>query len=614
MSINIAPLKVLKNIDPRLRVDRERYFTADQGALNNTFRQVNASSYTSSNSQFTIIPPSVNTIIDRKLYFRAPRLRVTFTGTGNPLLNMGVVDALRAYPINSIITSMEVRLNTASVSLTPQDVFPALLRYYTSDQESDNYGMSMSPAMQDQFSTYEQGIGSSRNPMQNYANNSAYDSSRGSFPILAITNGNGTATIDFEITEPLLLSPFLFGNMDEQSGLVNLTNLDVNMNFGNIARIWSHSLYQDAARTTPSNVISDVQITFVEPPQLLCNFLSVNPLDVVIPELAVYPWFDINRFITNAQALLPQVSSTVTSNSIKLNSVPDRMYIYVRPRNSDIYANVSNTISIADTFAAISAIRIDFQNQASLLANATQEDLYRMSRRNGMNLSWAQFSGQALLGDAAGSSAALQYGVGSPICVSFANDISNSVIAAPGSLGEFQLQVSVDYKDIRPNAAPYNAISRNYDLYLVIVNVGTITLGRGNATTQIGVLTQNDVLNARNMPEMLTDIPHSYYGGKFNFAESLGKAANFLKAAYQKAVPVYKQLKDTGVLTKGADIAEALTPLIPEVGVPLQTGVKLGRKVLGVGARRKSGRGVIGAGLMTRADLRNTIEDYEGDY
>lgn len=620
MSLNVKPLRVLRSRDNRLKLDQERFFTVEVGASQNTYRQVNASSFTNSNAQFTIIPPSTTTLLDRKLYIKFPRIQIDFTGTnatGNGLLNYGVHDALRAFPINSIISSMDIKLNDNRVSLTNQDLFPYLLRYYSADMENNNYDLSQCPNMQDQFQEYENGIGAARSELANYKSSDPFYNPRGAFPVLSFTNAAGgtTARMVFDITEPLFISPLMWGNQPQQSGFVHLTNLDININFSNLERIWSH-----ANRT--GITLTAINVSFLDAPQILCNFLSASPLDTYIPREVVYPYYDVQRYTTDVVGVNPGNVRTVTSNSVKLSSVPERIYAFVRKSNNTINQSVNSKVNSTDTFASMLRMSVDFENQNSLLANASQYDLYRIARRNGVMMSWAQWSGEAFVDG--NNPPTFFYGPGSIMCLNVAKDISNQVLAPPGTLGEYQLQVTVDFQDIRSAGAAID-----YSLYIVCVYPGTLTLSPGRASLQVGVLSQADYMNAKDMKELLNNESNVYTGG--DFMSGLQRGADFLRRAVEtgvdigkKGVQAWNDLKKSGIPTHLANASEAILGSIPHPAATAAVeGVKVGRTLLGVGKRgrkpaRRAGR-LVGAGFeggqfISRSQLKSKLDEYDDVY
>src|SRR5208337_4175299 len=113
---------------------------------------VTSTSFSQSSVQITAPPPSPMIIVDRKVLFRLPMV-ITFAGTLTPpntsLLQIGVQDALRQFPISSIIQTLTVTINNTQVSVNMNDSILSLLRYYTGTDERQ-YDLSLSPSMPDQ--------------------------------------------------------------------------------------------------------------------------------------------------------------------------------------------------------------------------------------------------------------------------------------------------------------------------------------------------------------------------------------------------------------------------------------------------------------------------------
>src|SRR5690606_32698689 len=129
------------------------------------------------------------------------------------------------------------------------------------------------------------------------------------------------------------------------------------------------------------------------------------------------------------------VTNPLSSNNIQLNSIPRRMYIYVRERNQDLYSTPNNP----DTYFSIENISIQFQNKNGLLASASKQQLYEISVKNHCNMSWTQWSGGPVVNSALPfGSTANHYGtIGSILCIEYASDIGLDSIEAPGKLGQY---------------------------------------------------------------------------------------------------------------------------------------------------------------------------------
>jgi hypothetical protein len=244
----------------------------------------------------------------------------------------------------------------------------------------------------------------------------------------------------------------------------------------------------------------------------------------------VYPYYEIQRYPTNVGVVNSLISTTVQSANIQLHSIPNKMYILARQRNAD------QTAFTSDVFAAITNVNINWNNKNGLLSAATPFDLYKMSVANGLQLSYSQF---------------INY-VGSPICVTFGKDVCLDANECPGLLGTYQLQLQVTFTN--PNAST----NINYDLYIITVSEGCITIEDNRSITQIGVMSQNDVINSLNAP--MVDYNH------------------LMK---MRGASFWSNVKDFFV-DAGKGIKKAYDVVSPYVG-PAISAINTGRKLLGYG-------------------------------
>ena len=297
------------------------------------------------------------------------------------------------------------------------------------------------------------------------------------------------------MTEPVLISPFTFAG-DEGCGFYGIQNLSAIINLdqtANTAIRFGTGSGLIAARfgTGPEGalVLPTVKFTGAYSPQLLFQLLTPHASDL-LPARNVVPYYELPRYITTCQAIAAGASVTITSQSLQLNMIPDKLLISVGKPIS------GRTPSDSDSWLTITGITINWNNTSGLLSSATPQDLWRMSTENGVNQTWAEFRGFAQgspYQDEAQGLYQLQT-CGSVLCLEFGKDIQLSEdYYAPGSLGNFQLQFNVTVK----NMDPLNAINAgDYQLLTVIQNSGIFSIERGVSSSYLGVLTKTDVLEA----------------------------------------------------------------------------------------------------------------------
>ena len=311
-----------------------------------------------------------------------------------------------------------------------------------------------------------------RNPLQNYGD--AADGSqcpRGGFPFTIIANPTGdgvnprTAIVDVAFCEPIICSPFYWGKSNE-SGFYNINTMDFNFTFlsQTANRMWSHDDNAGTNIFTSSTFVfgglpnGPTSFGFGNLPTILFEYITPQENMIIPANMPItYPYFDVLRFPTdlalNVAGSGPQFYQ---SNNIQLNSIPRRLYVYIRERNNDLYSNASHT----DTYFTINNISLQFQNKNGLLASASQQQLYEMSVKNHCKMSWNQWQGRVnkpgLMVQANPADFSNQMGtIGSIVCIEFATDIGLDSLQAPGVLSQSMLQVqvtatNVSGRDINP--------------------------------------------------------------------------------------------------------------------------------------------------------------------
>lgn len=563
MSLSFQKLKPVLVRDPRTIVANMRDYAILKSGSQTTWKQYTTTSVSTSSIQFSCPPPSGGIFVDRKQYMYLP-MRITLTGTptaGNYLIRPNQ-DAPRAYPIASCIDTLQATINNQSVSVNMADIIHALLHYNT-DAKLKNHDYSMTPSCPDQSQNYGDLLGGVRNPLNGYADsNDESVMGRGGFAyweIVANPQSTGaavTAIIDLAVCEPLfLISPFFWG-CSNGSAFFNVSTMDFNITFlGNAAnRVWSH----DTSGTTGTPVTaSTIQFNnFVTPPfsfsqlglgaapLMLFQYITPQETQVLSPNMAIsYPYFDVPRYPTDyGAAIASNASVQLNSNNIQLNSIPRRLYIYVRSRNQDLYSNPANT----DTFFQINNINIQFQNKTGLLSNANMDQLYEMCVKNHCNMTFTQWSGGPVYAPGnGGSGLTAQIGtIGSVICVEFATDIGLDSLDAPGKLGQYMLQIQVQATNVNQT----NAI--NPTLYIVPVLEGTFTIeGLGRASTNVGVITSTDILDAQKMPAVNYKDVESVNGGDF-----LSGLRDFGNSIVSGLKSVHDFVKDNKLLSSGLSL------------------------------------------------------------
>jgi hypothetical protein len=521
MSLSLKKLDVIKVVDPRCTSSYKSDYIYLQGAANVSQKSYTTSSVSTSSLQFTAQPPNRSIYVtSRPLIQTGTRLFFSGVSTaiGQTLINPNR-DAPRAYPFSSGVDVMNVTLNNFSVSVNLADILHPFLRYNVTNKLK-NHLYSTAPSYPDQSQLYSSLVGSVRSPLAGYGDSTDENvQGRGGYCRYAIvTNPVSTsigqtlnAIVDLVTTEEFFFLSPLNWKKHESHSFINLVTFDANITMlGNAAnRMWSRDetslpltslTFQFAQLLTGGPAFSFPETS----PVIMFEYYqpkesTMLPLD----NMAVYPYFDIQRFPTDITGV-PQwpASSTFSSNNIQLSSYPKRIYIYARQPNNILYSSCTNT----DTFATISNINIQLNARSGLMASSSQAQLYEMSCRNGCSLSYTQWTGGPVY--TPGTFASTYGSVGSILALDPALDLGLSSIESDGKNSQVTFQVNVTLSSQLPGI---NA----YTLYVAVVNEGVFCIHNTQATAQIGVLTSEDILNAKMQPGINLETIKSISGGDF---------------------------------------------------------------------------------------------------
>ena len=175
-------------------------------------------------------------------------------------------------------------------------------------------------------------------------------------------------------------------------------NFNMNIN-SNAARAWRSAVFAGAGTKT-------VEVEGFSNSQLLFQFLTPHASDMLDPRNVV-PFYEFPVFRTSNNSILPARQNygtastdgtftdptkvTIQSTNLQLSGIPDKLIIFCRKRIADLKC------SDTDSYATITNISINFNNQAGLLSSMTQEQLFRNSIQSGLvNMSWDEFCGSTV--------------------------------------------------------------------------------------------------------------------------------------------------------------------------------------------------------------------------
>jgi len=348
----------------------------------------------------------------------------------------------------------------------------------------------------------------------------------------------------FQSTEPMCLSPFLWQDSKQMSevGLYGITNMTINMTLaspgavvgydrgtigqtvGSIARLYMDKLsnsfgsYNYMTRQSGINALfGNMRLQpptanagnqtgpWVTPPRLFCTFLTPPP-EITLPLVSSVPYVEFPRYNSSATAAWGSTGTvTVQSATVTLSSIPDLLVVFVKPA----YRGQTQ----CDTYIPISNIGVTFDNYANLCSNFSQEDLYASAVAGGLDMDWNQFRGfargktptltpfssgvQGQLFDTYKATSGNVQLTGAPIILRMGQDIPLSSGLAPGTLGNYSVQVNLTldnsngfFNYLNTGGLPP---ANNVIITIMGVNSGFFESVRGSSALRKTILNTNDV-------------------------------------------------------------------------------------------------------------------------
>jgi hypothetical protein len=579
----MKPLELVNVIDPRLKcmkyAQEKLEYGVTKGAEYSNWVRQQANSYSTASVSFNFNTQGVNTMIDRRLYCKI-QFQLTLTGVpvnGGRLVNPGL-SAPRAFPLASICENVSVNINGNTVSMAYADALQAMWRY-SNNYEDFEYDLSTTPNYLDVYQEYAAGVGSLRNPLNDFQN-SGYELGRGAFALDNIVNpvGDGvnpvTAVVLFTVTEPIFVSPLLYKSQCLEQALIGVKNMGVQLNFGgNLNRVWSHALGLAGETVTAATVAIGAGTT--TQPELLVNYLNTPLIDEsMIPREVNYDYMRIESFVNDQNVNLNAgTSQTFTNNSIQLGTVPKSIWIYVNePRGQK---NLFST----DTFFRINSISLQYLNVSGQFSSMSIQDLYQLSVKNGCKMSFTEWTGLTVLNT--GTTLGLTGSVLKIDCT----DLALPSNLASGVNINSQLQFSI-------NVTNTGSQAKQVQIVTVIATEGLFTVADGSSYSQLGVITQEDVLRTRSDESEWRDfnMQGTLYGGSFwsglkNFGKSLGHA-----------------------ILKYGPKALKLAPLIGLGMDEDQMNEMQGSAMVG-GKKHNKGGAIVGGKMLSRTQLKKMLEE-----
>lgn len=545
--------------DSRMLQNAPRY-AIERGALSVNPQIFSALTQTSSSHTFTILPPYQDVFWDRYLLWEnTTGLKIVGkyqNQSGLPILPFtqrlfepGTTWSLAPFPNTQLITSLQMTFNNGTLTTQLSDTLDTQLRMcalwannslrvapYKMDRYarvSESFGCLSSAVggyeLAVDSSTVPNGCGATYwftdslgNPVVPGADfDGAYYDASGqphnntAIPAAPGAGGEHVFTVYLKVrsVEPIWLSPLIFSDVMEDGTAitgVKQASLVINLRPPEAAR---YLRYRGISSSTFITSL-DFAMNFAQTDSKLQAVFLSAPLSLPKAPASVIPYIDVPRFPFSGTAAVPQVPLaqyvnlsyrpentlyTIVSNVIVFQQIPDLVAFLVRPASGNYAFGGPSRVDPFEQGSwvfPIKSVSITFNNRSGLMASATQEQLFHMTRRNGLrDLDWNMFRGYAISGgdrvQTAGSAVVLR-----------PTDWGLDDALAPGINGAWSFQVTVQFyctsciqsyvdgsvPDIMP------------EILIMPYNSGFFVTREGESERVMGVLTPAEVVGSATAP------------------------------------------------------------------------------------------------------------------
>lgn len=409
------------------------------------------------------------------------------------------------------------------------------------------------------------------------------NASRASFKPLTFTqNSNPNATFpngfdiwQFEISEPLLISPLTLH--DKEVFLANINTLTIQMNYSQLADMVVASGLVPQASINLVNLSCQV----VSPtPQLQLTYIQVDPAIVSIPQAVSYPYESVVYYPKTAATLALSADAgapntgpiQLVSDTIRFQTMPSLILVYARQAMSSRLQPAGPQVNcagrVADCFLSIGndtsgngSTSVQIGTRTGLMASASRKQLYRMARDNGYTGSWEDWD----------------YGSGGLLLIDVVKDLGINIESGDVVPGEasgnvnFQISMTVNtsnYRYVAQTQAQREALGvpagdTPIELMIVAVYSGVATIDPTGCLYSLGELSPAEVATlVKTAPKDGSMIsseavkPTIQGGSLFSTVKSvLGKTARGIQAVqsnplFQQAVGMASKLGQGGRLRR----------------------------------------------------------------
>jgi len=402
--------------------------------------------------------------------------------------NQAVDSVLRApFPLQSVCNSVSLTINSGTTTINSRQVLDPIARKlskkYLMNQATEcpsmldnRWILTTDPVATDGDAAVDEQTTLHMNscqPLSKYEN-SCGGYSRASFlPVSVSANGNNI-TVVFNVVEQIAISPLTLH--DKETFLANVNTLSLLLSYGSSLS----DLYYTA---NPAGVAPTINILT---PKLLLTYIQVNPEIMTIPRAVNYNYENVVYFAKSSiQALAAGTAATtiqLSSDTVRFQCMPSMIYVFLRNQVAARTPQQTQTFyqwGFPQSQDQAAGLQINIGNRTGLLASASPQTLWRISKNNGF----------------AGSFNEWQQGCG-VFCLNPVSDlgIDPSLDTLPLETGSVNFQVSATWNNANLiYSGAVAGVNAAVELMIVAVYAGVATITTDQCMFSLGSLSANEV-------------------------------------------------------------------------------------------------------------------------
>ena len=546
---------------------------------------INASSHSTTQTTFSIQPPSQNSVIDRRIELEcAVELGRTgallFGSTSNagfsadgaaagqqntnqnfgfqrssiyvPNVAGGANSAVqnvqqaaggfvhkvvnnfgcKAFPLTQCMESIDLVINGTHFSVTPNQYLTAVMKYTSPEYREKNFGgVAHCPprrvgSSQDQGDHLDIRLNAGKGLGEETPNGFPWatrddGNAWGSIDAAGTSNPNGGTHMRFLLREPLFISPLMAVC---GHGLTNVNNIDITIRWGNMKRAFelrSETNCGMNGRTLAANRDALTDATLTA--SVFLGRTAKLRLNYYVAQDDVKIPNEIVLPYKQPQIHISQAVVLAENTDVLCSQTNQRLNQI--PDCCYIYARPARVdldkFCRETHYPRITKLDLQWKNRTGILAGYDEKGLYDIFRENGLDASWEEVAQIGLVGK-----------------LEFGKDIPLDDNESPGTRGDYNWKIDITFNNPQDNSGsnPANA-NNNWEVYQVFVMNGHAIVSPNECRVMTGVLDLKDNVSASEMGHGYGDgrpevVGGSMVGGSEVGGSLIGGMSKHIKRVY----------------------------------------------------------------------------------